>query len=222
MPVSLRYRQAGSDPRLTNDSSATTEASCPPIHDNRGQSRKVTGRPDGYGTQQVTRRTRSRPICTQAAARLWASGGVPKGQYVAAARLCVAELVGSRITSRAGSVLILGCQKDGTLVNSDGGEVLAAQGRVDRSPGDPRPARRRPFGYGPHRSGRAPGVVARSVPRDLRGHAAGDVVRQVSDDDRDGRKVFGRLARHGQHGVVLAAPGWQVRPGASGLSCPAR
>jgi hypothetical protein len=34
--------------------------------------------------------------------RRWASGGAPKGLYVAAARRCVAEPVGSRITSRAG------------------------------------------------------------------------------------------------------------------------
>ncbi len=45
-------------------------------------------------------------------------------------------------------VLILGCQKDGPLLDSDGGEVRAAQGRVDRCPEDLRPARRRPFGYG--------------------------------------------------------------------------
>ncbi len=47
----------------------------------------------------------NRLICTQAAARRWASGGAPKdslGQYVAAARPCVAGSVGSRITSRAG------------------------------------------------------------------------------------------------------------------------
>ena len=86
-----------------------------------------------------------------------------------------------------------------SLTNSDGGEVRAAQGRVDRSPEEPRPsagvlsAMAKPR---PHRSRRAPGVVARSVPRDLRGHTAGDVARQVSDDDRDGGNVLGRLARH--------------------------
>ncbi|SRR6266704_4625706 len=48
---------------------------------------------------------------------------------------------------------------------SDGGEVRAAQGRVDRSPEDPRPsagvlsAMAKPR---PHRSRRAPGVVARA------------------------------------------------------------
>ena len=86
----------------------------------------------------------NRLICTQAAARRWASGGAPKdslGQYVAAARPCVAGPVGSRITSRAGPGADSRCQKDG-------GEVRAAQGRVDRSAEDPRPARRRPFGYG--------------------------------------------------------------------------
>jgi hypothetical protein len=59
-------------------------------------------------------------------------------------------------------------------------------------------------------------------PRDLRGHATGDVVRQASDDGRDGGNVLGRLARHGRHGVVLAAPGRQVRPGSvwAELSCP--
>jgi len=68
---------------------------------------------------------------------------------------------------------------------------------------------------------RAPGVVARSVPRDLRGHTAGDVARQVSDDDRDGGNVLGRLARHGQPGVVLAGPGRQVRPGSFWAALPA-
>ena len=122
-------------------------------------------------------------------------------------------------------VLILGRQKDGPLLNSDGGEVRAAQGRVDRSPEGPRPpggvlsALAKPR---PHRSRRAPSVVARSVPRDLGGHTAGDVVRQASDDDRDGGNVLGALARHGQHGVVLAAPGRQVRPGSfwAELPCP--
>ena len=153
-------------------------------------------------------RARDPPICTQAAARRWASGGAPKGLYVAAARPCVAEPVGSRITSRAGPVLILGRQRHGPLLNSDGGgfgprrvgwiaprRILAPPGGVLSALAKPRP----------HRSRRAPGVVARGVPRDLRGHTAGDVVRQASDDDRDGGNVLGRLAWHGQHGVVLAA-----------------
>ena len=50
-------------------------------------------------------------------------------------------------------------------------------------------------------------------PRDLGGNTAGEVVRQASDDDRDGGNVLGRLATHGQHGVVLAVPRRQVRPG---------
>ena len=45
---------------------------------------------------------------------------------------------------------------------------------------------------------------------------------QASDDDRDGANVPGWLARHGQHGVVLAAPGRLVRPRSfwAELPCP--
>ena len=64
--------------------------------------------------------------------------------------------------------------------------------------------------------------MVRGVPRDLGGNTAGEVVRQASDDDRDGGDVLGRLAAHGQHGVVLAAPGRQVRSGSfwAELPCP--
>jgi hypothetical protein len=87
---------------------------------------------------------------------------------------------------------------------------LAAPGRVDRYTEDPRPACRRSFGSGEATSSSesaSTSVVVRGVPRDLGGNTAGGVVRQASDDDRDGGNVFGRLATHGQHGVVLAAPG---------------
>ena len=93
---------------------------------------------------------------------------------------------------------------------------LAAPGRVDRYTEDPRPARRRPFGSGEATSSSqsaSTSLVVRGVPRDLSGNTAGEVVRQASDDDRDGGNVPGRLAMHGQHGVVLAAPGRQVRSG---------
>jgi len=102
---------------------------------------------------------------------------------------------------------------------------LAAPGRVDRYTEDPRPARRRPFGSGEATSSSEPAstsVVAGGVPRDLGGNTAGEVVPQASDDDRNGGNVPGRLAMHGQHGVVLAAPGRQVRPGSlwAELPCP--
>jgi len=102
---------------------------------------------------------------------------------------------------------------------------LAAPGRVDLYTKDPRPARRRPFGSGEATSSSEPAstsVVVRGVPRDLGGNTAGEVVRQASDDDRDGGNVLGRLATHGQHGVVLAAPGRQVRSGSfwAELPCP--
>ena len=95
-------------------------------------------------------------------------------------------------------VLIPGCQK-AALLNSDGGEVWPPF-RLWRSHKLIEPA--------------STSVVAGGVPRDLLGgNTAGEVVRQASDDDRAGGNVPGRLARHGQHGVVLAAPGGQVRPG---------
>ena len=102
---------------------------------------------------------------------------------------------------------------------------LAAPGRVDRYTEDPRPVRRRPFGSGEATSSSEPAsasVVVRGVPGDLGGNTAGEVVRQASDDDRDGGNVPGRLATYGQHGVVLAAPGRQVRPGSlrAELPCP--
>jgi MreB/Mbl protein len=61
--------------------------------------------------------------------------------------------------------------------------------------------------------------VVRGVPHDLGGNTAGEVVRQASDDDRDGGNVLGRLATHG---VVLAAPGRQARSGSwrAELPCP--
>jgi hypothetical protein len=51
--------------------------------------------------------------------------------------------------------------------------------------------------------------VVREVPRYVAGTPSAN--RQASDDDRDGGNVLGRLATHGQHGVVLAAPGRHVR-----------
>ena len=68
-----------------------------------------------------------------------------------------------------------------------------------------------------------PSVMSGAMhPGDLGGNTAGEVVRQASDDDRDGGNVPGRLATYGQHGVVLAAPGRQVRPGSlwAELPCP--
>jgi hypothetical protein len=64
--------------------------------------------------------------------------------------------------------------------------------------------------------------VARSGPRDLRGHSGGDVVRQASDDDRDGGTILGRLARHGQPALFWLRTAGRYARGASGLSCPAR
>jgi len=120
-------------------------------------------------------------------------------------------------------VLIPGCQK-AALPNSDGGEVGRAGSSRSLS-GDPRPARRRSFGSGEAISSSEPAstsVVAGGVPRDLGGNTASEVVRQASDDDRAGGNVPGRLATHGQHGAVLAAPGRQVRPGSlwAELPCP--
>ena len=66
---------------------------------------------------------------------------------------------------------------------------LAAPGRVDRYTEDPRPVRRRPFGSGEATSLSEPAsasVVVRGVPGDLGGNTAGEVVRQASDDGRDG------------------------------------
>ena len=75
------------------------------------------------------------------------------------------------------------------------------------------------------RAGRSelPSVMSGAMhPGDLGGNTAGEVVRQASDDDRDGGNVPGRLATYGQHGVVLAAPGRRVRPGSlrAELPCP--
>ena len=70
-----------------------------------------------------------------------------------------------------------------------------------------------------------PSVMSGAMqPRDLGGNTAGEVVRQASDDDRDGGNVLGRLATYGQHGVVLAVPGRQVRSGSlwAELPCPLR
>ena len=90
---------------------------------------------------------------------------------------------------------------------------------------DFRTARRRPFGSGEAASSPEPAstsAVVRGVPRDFGGNTAGEVVRQASDDDRDGGNVLGRRATHGQHGVVLAAPGRWVRSGSlrAELLCP--
>jgi len=70
---------------------------------------------------------------------------------------------------------------------------LAAPGRVDRYTEDPRPARRRPFRLWEATSSSestSTSVVVRGVPRDLGGNTAGEVVRQASDDDRDGGNVL--------------------------------
>ena len=54
---------------------------------------------------------------------------------------------------------------------------------------------------------------------------ADDIVAHCDTEEqaRDGGNALGQLARHGQHGVVLAAgPAGRYVRGASGLSCPAR
>ena len=102
---------------------------------------------------------------------------------------------------------------------------LAAPGRVDRYTEDPRPARRRPFGSGEATSSSestSTSVVVRGVPRDLGGNTAGEVVRQASDDDRDGGNVLGRLATTASMALFSLRPAGRYVRGACGLSCPAR
>jgi hypothetical protein len=53
--------------------------------------------------------------------------------------------------------------------------------------------------------------VAGGVPLNLRGNVFAEVVRQTSDDGRDGGEVIGRLATDGQHCIIPAAPDRDTR-----------
>ena len=115
---------------------------------------------------------------------------------------------GSRITSRglALSVLILGCQKDGPLLNCDGGDVRVAPGRVDRCPENLRPARRASFrlqrSRGLIRAGEHPASWRAASRVTFAGTPPVTWFRAPSEEIRDGGNALGRPATHGQHGVV--------------------